>query len=252
MKILERLGWHSTPRREEDPQKVVKNTQRALTRAIKEARRDLLSTMADAKRVTQKAEDLQNEARNWREKAKLALRAGDEGLAKKALVQHQEATKTAQKLRAMVDQQQSVVHDMKNAIKESQIKLELLTARSSSLAAEVSAFRELDSADIGSPNRSRKGGAFGKLRKLHERIDDLEAEIEVGAALYGNAPNPHNPLSSGPTSGEDADFDAPYALEAEFAELEKANAQTQLDKALETLRLECASPQTDGASESVG
>ena len=71
----------------EDPAKRIEQTIRDMQAELKRARRDLITTMGTAKRLEQKRAALDEDAERWEARAVVALREGDETLAREALRQ---------------------------------------------------------------------------------------------------------------------------------------------------------------------
>ncbi|WP_420530060.1 PspA/IM30 family protein, partial [Klebsiella pneumoniae] len=72
-------------RRAEDPEKIINQALEDMKEALREAREQVAAAMAEGKRLEREVESHLQEATLWEEKAKEALKAGREDLAKEAL-----------------------------------------------------------------------------------------------------------------------------------------------------------------------
>lgn len=164
--------------RAEDPDKIIQSTLEEMTGGLKDAKRDLITALGTAKRLVEEAQSAADESRKWEERAALAVRAGDDALARDALRQklivEQEATAKGTQANAA----KVAVTDLESAIKRLEARHSDLEARKSALAAQVRAARASSGAgDVGG------GTAAGDLDSLTTRIDAMEAEVEVAQTL---------------------------------------------------------------------
>ncbi len=168
----------------EDPEKLIGQTILDMDAELKKARRELVTTMGTAKRLEKKAAELADEAAGWEEKAVLALRSGDEGLAREALRRKARTLKEAENVRSQAAQQATASDAMKETIEKVERKIEDLKARKGTLAAQVRRAREAPPEVPGTTSPSRFGSAtFDELERMTGQIDQLDAEVEAHQAL---------------------------------------------------------------------
>lgn len=194
----------------EDPAKLIDQTIREMESELKNAKKELVQTLGTAKRLDKKKGELADEVARWEDKAVLALKSGDETLAREALKMKQKTAKQSEETERQAAEQESAAFKMKDTLEEIEQKIEDLKARKSSLAAKVRRARSEAGDEI-----SGGGGALGDLERLHGRIEGLEAEVEA-----------HDVLDDPETRD----------LEARFRRLEKQQGTTQLDDELEALK----------------
>lgn len=161
----------------EDPDKLIAQTLSELNDGLKQARRDLITAEGTAKRLSSEVQDRQAEAEKWEERAVLALRAGDEELAREALRQKLQAAREVGLSRGHAQTARQAADRLQAAIAQLQQRADDLDARKAALAAQVRAAR----APAASGGGAQAG--VGKLQALTDRIDALEAEVEVGDVL---------------------------------------------------------------------
>jgi phage shock protein A len=167
----------------EDPEKLIGQTILDMEAELKKARRELVTTVATAKRLDKKAAELDDEVARWEEKAVLALRSGDEELAREALRRKARTTKEAENARRQAAQQASAGEAMKETIERVEQKIDDLKVRKGTLAAQVRRSREAPS-EAPLAGTSRFGSStFDELERMAGRIDQLDAEVEAQEVL---------------------------------------------------------------------
>lgn len=195
----------------EDPAKLLDQTVVEMEAELKNAKKELVQTLGSAKRLEKKKKDLEEEVARWEDKAVLALKSGDEELAREALKMKQRTARQVEEVDRQAAQQEKAAFEMKDTLEEIEQKIEDLKARKSSLAAKVRRARQ----DPGEDVISGRGGAFGDLERLAGRIDGLEAEVEAHEVL------------------DDADT---RDIEARFRQLERSAGKSAVDDELEALK----------------
>ena len=195
----------------EDPAKLIDQTIREMESELKNAKKELVQTLGTAKRLDKKKAELEDEVARWEDKAVLALKAGDEPLAREALKLKQKARRDADEAANRAAEAEKAAFEMKDTLEEIEQKIDDLKARKGSLAAKVRRARQDPTEDA----ISGRGGAIGDLERLAGRIDKLESEVEV-----------HDVLDD----PKDRDIDA------RFRALERQAGTTDLDDELEALK----------------
>jgi len=166
----------------EDPEKLIGQTIIDMKSELKQAKRELVTAKATAKRLEKKALEHEEEASDWERKAVLALKSDDEELAREALRRKAKATKEAEKIRSQARQQDSAAEAMKDTIDRVEDKISDLEARKGSLASQVRRAREAPSAEAGGGSRFGSE-TFDELERMAGKIDQLDAEVEVHDVL---------------------------------------------------------------------
>jgi phage shock protein A len=161
----------------EDPKKLLELNLDEMGEQLKRGQKDVVSAVADEKRLRKKVEELDGEVAKWDKRAELALKAGDEGLARDALKQKkrvQAERETAEKARA---EQRDVALRMKSELERMEQKLDELKMRKGSLAARA----EQAKAGGGTESLGARGGsnAFESFRRMESQIEGREAEASA-------------------------------------------------------------------------
>ncbi|HJL18486.1 MAG TPA: PspA/IM30 family protein [Sandaracinaceae bacterium LLY-WYZ-13_1] len=195
----------------EDPAKLIDQTIVEMENELKNAKKELVQTLGAAKRLDKKKAELEEEVAEWEDKAVLALKSGDEELAREALKMKQKVTRQADEAKRQAAEQEKAAFQMKDTLEEIEQKIEDLKARKSTLASKVRAARSGPD-ELGTSGR---GGAIGDLERLSGRIDSLEAEVEA-----------HDVLDDAETRD----------IEARFRDLERKAGRDHVDDELEALK----------------
>lgn len=198
--------------RAEDPGKLIDQTVIDMESELKRARQDLVTQLGTAKRLEKKVAEAQEEVTAWENKAVLALRAGDEDLAREALKMKQRAKQAADNTRKQADGAASAATQLQSTLETIEKKIEDLKARKTVLAAQVRRAREGSNAE-GSARFG--GGTLDELEHLSGRIDQLEAEVEAADVLD----DPHR-----------------ASVDARFRELEKKSGGAVVEDELSALK----------------
>jgi phage shock protein A len=182
MGIFDRMGKvissnvNSLLDKAEDDKKLVELNLEEMGEQLKSGRQDVVSAIAAEKQLKKKAEDLQTEVEKWDKRAELALKSGDEALAREALKQKKRTQAEAEQAeRARVDQR-DVALKMKAELDRMDEKLEELKMRKGSIIARAEQARR---GSTSSENLGTKGGgssAFSNFREMEEKIEGREQE----------------------------------------------------------------------------
>jgi phage shock protein A len=168
--------------RSEDPEKMLNQIVIDMNEQLIEAKKQVAASIADEKRLAKQAEQELANAAEWERRAMLAVRAGDDGLAKEALARKQEHAELAEQFKGQWEKQKQAVEQLKlalralnNKIEEAKRKKNLLIARKKRAEAQK-AIQETMSG-------LRNASAFEAFDRMANKIDQIEAEAEAGAEL---------------------------------------------------------------------
>lgn len=191
----------------EDPKKSLELTLAEMKEQLKAARQEVVRGVAAEKQLKNKVADLDAEVEVWARRAELAVKHGDDELAREALVQKKRLTAERDRAEALRGEQRSAALEMKAELERMEQKLEELKARQGQLVAKA---QQVKSAAAGVPVGVRSGGrAFEEFRRMEDQIEGVEEALaaarEIDAELgLGRGP-------SGMTTEE---------VEAKFRQLE--------------------------------
>ena len=147
-----------------------------------------------------------------------ALKAGDEPLAREALIQKKRIVAERDRAEALRAEQGSTALNMKAELERMEAKHAELAARKGTLAVELRNARAGGGAEALGSRAGAGNGAFSELRRMEEQVDGQAAEIAAAREV-------EDALRSDHASHE--------ALESKFAALERGSgAGASQDKAI--------------------
>jgi phage shock protein A len=188
----------------EDDRKLVGLNLDEMDEQIKAGHQELVQAVAGEKQLRKKCDDLQADAQRWDKRAELALKSGDEALAREALKQKKRVLNEFEVADKACAQQHDAAVNMKGELERMKQKLVELKLRKPTIVARANRAR---SGGTGSETLGAKGGAsaFDNFRRMEEKIEGREAE---GAAMA----EVEDALGKGEKSED---------LEAKFRDLER-------------------------------
>lgn len=196
--------------RAENPEKMLNQVLLDMQQQLVEAKKAVAVAIADEKKLQKQYNVELDKAKEWERKAMVAVRAGDDSLARQALIRKQEHETISQQFQQQWLAQKQAVEKLKDAlrllnnkIEEAKRKKNILIARKKRAEAQQQIAATMSS--LGNTN------AFDTFERMADQINMLEAEAEAGAELAGEM--------SGDT------------LEAKFLQLESGDANTDDDLA---------------------
>jgi phage shock protein A len=210
MGIFDRMGkviqsnLNALLEKAEDDRKLVELNLDEMDEQIKAGHQELVQAVAAEKQLRKKCDDLQVDVDRWDKRAELALKSGDEPLAREALKQKKRAaTEMATVDKARIEQRDAAVN-MRDELERMKQKLAELKLRKPAIVARANRARAgaTGSEQLGAKPRSN---AFENFRRMEEKIEGREAEGAAMAEVEAS-------LEQG-ESKED--------LEAKFRELER-------------------------------
>jgi phage shock protein A len=197
MGIFDRMGRvissnvNSLLDRAEDPKKLLELNITEMDEQLKRGQEEVISAVAAEKQLKKKAEELQADVARWEKRAELALKTGDEALAREALTQKKRVTGEAAVAEQARVAQRDAALTMKGELERMREKFAEIKLRKGAIATRaVQAQAGGTSEGIGARGGS---SAFENFRRMEEKIEGREAETsamaEVDDAIRGGAPS---------------------------------------------------------------
>ena len=166
----------------EDPEKMVKQLIIEMEEQVDDATRALGQAMGSQKVAAKELADAMAESADWNDKAKLALRAGNEDLAKKALDAKVGIDQQVAGLQESYDQMTAQVNKLKEQVQGLKIKLEEARSRQNVLIAR-SKVADAMTAAATSVSSTSVDSAFAKLDAMERKIAEKEGTAEAFTEL---------------------------------------------------------------------
>ncbi|HEY1694954.1 MAG TPA: PspA/IM30 family protein [Polyangiaceae bacterium] len=179
MGIFDRMGkviqsnLNSLLERAEDDKKLIELNLDEMDGQIKAGHQEVVQAVAAEKQLRKKVDDLNAEVEKWDKRAELALKSGDETLAREALKQKKRVSGEAAAADKARGEQRDVALRMKDELERMKEKLGELKMRKGSIVARAQQSHGGTGEQLGS-----KGGssAFDNFRRMEEKIEGREAE----------------------------------------------------------------------------
>jgi phage shock protein A len=166
----------------EDPEKMLTQVVLDMQNQLVEAKKQVAVSIADQKRLEKQRDEQSDLGQEWERKAMLAVKAGDENLAREALkrkaehdAQFAEFTKQAQLQKDAVDKLKDQLRGLNDKIEEAKRKKNILIARQKRAEAQ----KTIQSTMSGLSDT----GAFDTFDRMAQKVDRIEAEAEATTEL---------------------------------------------------------------------
>ena len=195
MSILKRMGnvirsnVNDILDKAEDPKKILDQTILDMQGDHKSAKKALVETLALLKQAEKQNETFQSQASEWEQKAMIALKAGNEDLARQSLEKKQkaeesfaESSKGLADHRAQVDSLKSNLKLLESKINEAKSKRDELVARLQ--AADMKKKQAaIQSGDAPGSNAIQDSSAFDTFNRMVDKIENTESIVEARSEL---------------------------------------------------------------------
>jgi phage shock protein A len=194
----------------EDPEKMLNQVVVEMTEQLGNAKKQVAVSIADAHRLGKQYENEAAQAAEWERKAMMAVRAGNDELAKEALSRKREHEQLAQSLHDQWEKQKAAVEQLKtalrllnNKIEEAKRKKNVLIARKKRAEAQKAIHETMS----GLKNAS----AFETFDRMASKIEQMEAEADASAEIseeYSGDMLAHKFSKLEATAGADMELEA--------------------------------------------
>jgi len=238
MGIFDRMGrvissnFNALLDKVEDPRKSIDHTLEQMHEQLRAARQEIVRAVASEKQLRAKVDALDTEANKWESRAELALRRGDEALAREALAQKSRVVAERDRAEALRAEQRGAALEMKAELQRMDTKVKEIAARKSTIAVQVGQAR----AGGGPEALGRTGpgpSPFDELRRMEDQIEGVEASVQAQREL-------DDALGlRGPTGMSAAELEAKFrTLEAEAGtQTASADLDSELDRLKQKIRI---------------
>jgi phage shock protein A len=166
----------------EDPEKMLNQVVVEMTEQLANAKKQVAVSIADSHRLGKQYETEAQQAKEWERKAMMAVRAGNDELAKEALARKREHEGLAnsyqeqwEKQKAAVESLKSALRMLSNKIEEAKRKKNVLIARKKRAEAQKAIHETM----AGVTNAS----AFETFDRMAGKIEQMEAEADAAVEI---------------------------------------------------------------------
>lgn len=207
----------------ENPEKMLNQLVVDMNEQLIESKKSVAAAIADEKKIERQMNQQLVLAQEWENKARLAVKAGKDDLAKEALLRKQEYANMAAQYKQQWTAQHDSVEKLKQALRQLQQKIDeaqrkknLLVARAKRADAQKKIQKTLGSMG--------KASAFEAFDRMSAKVDKIEAEVDAMNELE--------------------DMTASSDLEKQFAALESSGSNAEL--LLEDLKKKMSDEESSG------
>ncbi len=178
----------------ENPEKMLNQLIMDMNEQLIESKKAVASAIADEKKLERDMINNQQQASDWEGKARLALKAGKEDLAKEALLRQQDYGNIASQFKQQFDAQHASVEKLKSSLRQLQEKIEeasrkknLLVARAKRAEAQKRIQQTMGSMSDTS--------AFDTFDRMAAKVDQIEAEADAMQEIEDTTSSPDQELN---------------------------------------------------------
>jgi len=161
----------------ENPEKMIRMVIQEMEETLVEVRSGTAKVIAEKKTLTRRAEQLRRQARDWEEKAELALSKNRDDLAKAALVEKSNINSTVEILEKDMAKLDETLDKLSNEIEQLQAKLNDARARQKSIVMRTKATRSRLDVNMQLHNYTIDN-AMDKFEYYERKIDMMEGQME--------------------------------------------------------------------------
>jgi phage shock protein A len=168
----------------EDPGKILDQSVTDMQADLVKLRQAVATAIASQKRIQNQAEQSETQATTWYERAELALKKGEDDLAREALTRRKTYQDTAAALNSQLNSQAGQVETLKRSLTALEAKIAEAKTRKDMLKARAQAAQaqeQLQSA-VGRLGTNTSMAAF---EQMEEKVQALEARSQAAAELAG-------------------------------------------------------------------
>jgi phage shock protein A len=162
----------------EDPEKMVRLIIQEMEDTLVEVRSASAKTLASQKEISSQIGKVQNEAKDWKAKAELAISKDREDLARAALQEKKKCDEHANALSSelkVVDEQitklQSEVGQLQDKLADAKTRQKAIILRQKTVSSRLEVKKTLDSGKV--------DAAMGRFEQYERKIDDLESQVDA-------------------------------------------------------------------------
>ena len=182
---LVRANLNDLVSKAEDPEKILEQAVADMQEDLVQLRQAVASAIATQKRSEQQYNQAQSQANQWQARAELALRKGDETLAREALQRKKGYVETASTIKVTLEQQTAQVDALRRNLIQLESKISEAKTKKNMLKARAQAAKANEQLQnmIGGINPT---GSITAFDRMEEKVMQLEARSQAAGELAGS------------------------------------------------------------------
>ena len=170
--------------RAEDPKKMLDQLVQDMQGQLIDAKKQVAVSIADEKRLKKQLEEQTELSAEWERKAMLAVRSGDDGLAREALKRKGEHESQATEFGKQWELQKAAVEKLKDQLRTLNDRIEEAKRKKNVLIARQKR-AEAQKAIQDTMQGLSDNSAFDAFERMTQKVDQIEAEAEASTELGG-------------------------------------------------------------------
>jgi phage shock protein A len=170
--------------RVEDPEKMIKQIIREMEENIARAKDGVVEAVASEKLLRRDVEQHQKECAEWHDKARAALKSGNEDLARQALVRKNEHEKILASLNPALESAVNTSASLKAQLKALEAKLDEAKRKRSSLVARQRAAEARESMSRVGANLKDGLASHAQFGRMEDKVAEMEARSQAVGEVY--------------------------------------------------------------------
>lgn len=217
MSIFQRMGdllkanINDVLNKAEDPEKMVKQIIIDMEEQMRSATQSLGQAMGSEKQAFKQLETAKKTSQEWEAKARMAIQAGNQELAKKALANKVTSDSSIAGFEASYQTIHAQTAELKSRVEILRGKLEEARARQNMLIARAN-MAQVQKNIAATVSGTNTDSAFSKLDKMERKIEGQESEAEAFSEMSGDTSFARD---------EFKEMETDHAVDAELARLMK-------------------------------
>jgi len=168
--------------RSEDPEKMLNQVLLEMSTQLIEAKKQVANAIADEKKLAKDFETENCRAQEWERKAMVAVRAGEDDLAKEALLRQKEHTSLATEFEKQWQKQAAAVKKLKDQLRVLSGKIEEARRKKNVLVARKKR-AEAQEAIHATMTNLQNNSSFETFDRMEEKINEMEARADATEEL---------------------------------------------------------------------
>lgn len=184
MADIVKANLHDLLSKAEDPEKMIRQMILEMEEAVNKATASVGTAVANEKRLERQTLGKQDQIEAWQKKAELAVEAGEDDLARRALERKTSLQEATHDLEAALQESRQISQQLKQQLTQLKTKLDEARTRQGALIARK---RVADARKQMAKGMSGIGDdAFSSFERFRQRIESDEAEAEAHMELAGD------------------------------------------------------------------
>src|SRR5690554_2322331 len=180
----------------------VRGAFREMESSLRDARRQQVELRAGEKRLIAQIRAVREQADQWEDRAVLALRHGDEELAREALIVKNRTLHEANRLRDQLDEHRAYMRDISSALEALEMKLESTRGRMQAVSQERQNERSGGRPRVAGDGAGSRGATYrtesdwdAELRRRTHAGDTRAGENTASSSPSSQSASPREPIT---------------------------------------------------------